>query len=73
MADEGQWMPMLDERVPLDMMAPTARMDRFLKDARPASPCVILDTDVVRSRHEALRKALPKADIFYAVKATYHH
>jgi ornithine decarboxylase len=60
---------MLDEQIPREVMAPTARMDQFLTDARPASPCLVLDTDVVRSRHEALRMALPKADIFYAVKA----
>ncbi len=60
---------MLDEGIPSEIMAPTVRMNQFLKDARPVSPCVILDTDVVRSRHEALRKALPKADVFYAVKA----
>jgi ornithine decarboxylase len=44
-------------------------MDQFLKDARPVSPCVVLDTDVVRLRHEALKRALPGAEIFYAVKA----
>jgi ornithine decarboxylase len=52
-----------------EIMSPTRRIDQFLKDARPASPCVILDIDVVRSRYEALRKALPEADIFYGVKA----
>jgi ornithine decarboxylase len=50
-------------------MSPTPRIDQFLNNARPASPCVVLDTAVVRSRYEALRKALPEADIFYAVKA----
>jgi ornithine decarboxylase len=60
---------MNDKPVPSGIKSPTPRMDQFLKDARPASPCVVLDTDVVRSRYEALRKALPEADIFYAVKA----
>jgi ornithine decarboxylase len=60
---------MNDKPVPSGIISPTPRMDQFLKDARPASPCVVLDTDVVRSRYEALRKALPEADIFYAVKA----
>jgi ornithine decarboxylase len=52
-----------------EIMSPTPRINQFLNDARPASPCVVLDTEVVRSRYEALRKALPDADIFYAVKA----
>jgi ornithine decarboxylase len=60
---------MTDEPVPFEIMSPTPRMDQFLEDARPASPCVILDTDVVRSRYEALKRVLPGADIFYAVKA----
>jgi hypothetical protein len=60
---------MTDEPVPPEKMSPTPRMDQFLRDARPATPCVVLDTDVVRSRYEALRKALREADIFYAVKA----
>src|SRR5215475_14169574 len=50
-------------------MSPTPRMDRFLAAARPPTPCVVIDTDVVRSRFEALHKAMPWADIFYAVKA----
>ena len=44
-------------------------MDQFLKDARPASPCVVLDTDVVRLRFEALKQAIPRTGIFFAVKA----
>jgi ornithine decarboxylase len=59
----------MTQPAPYEMMSPTPRMDRFLRDARPASPCVVLDTEVVRSCYEALRKALPEADIFYAVKA----
>jgi ornithine decarboxylase len=60
---------MTDEPVPFEITSPTPRMDQFLSDARPASPCVVLDTDVVRSRYEALRRVLPQANIFYAVKA----
>jgi ornithine decarboxylase len=60
---------MTDGPVPFEIISPTPRMDQFLEDARPASPCLILDTDVVRSRYEALKRMLPDADIFYAVKA----
>lgn len=52
-----------------EIMSPTPRMDQFLNDARPPSPCIVLDIEVLRSRYETLRKALPEADIFYAVKA----
>jgi ornithine decarboxylase len=60
---------MIDEPVPHELMSPTPRMDQFLRDANPASPCIVIDTEVVRSRHEALKKALPEVEIFYAVKA----
>jgi ornithine decarboxylase len=50
------------ERVPL-------RVEKFLDIQRPATPCVVIDLDVVRSKYGALRAAFPQADIFYAVKA----
>jgi ornithine decarboxylase len=58
---------MIAEPISSEIMS--RRIDQFLKETRPASPCVVIDTEIVRSRHEALKKALPKADIFYAVKA----
>jgi ornithine decarboxylase len=62
-------MAMNAKSSPCETMSPTPHIDQFLKDARPASPCVILDTNVVRLRYEALRRELPEAEIFYAVKA----
>jgi ornithine decarboxylase len=47
----------------------TARLDRFLIETRPPTPCVVIDLDVVRSRYAALKRALPEAEIYYAVKA----
>ncbi len=50
-------------------IAPTARIDQFLADQKPPTPCTVLDLEIVRSRYEALRQALPQAQIYYAVKA----
>jgi ornithine decarboxylase len=48
---------------------PAERLDRFLAEARPPTPCIVLDLGIVRSRYAALRLALPTAEIYYAVKA----
>lgn len=45
------------------------RIDRFLAQQRPPTPCVIVDLEVVRERYRALRAAMPFAEIYYAVKA----
>jgi ornithine decarboxylase len=47
----------------------TERLDRFFGDHPPPTPFVVLDLDVVRARYAELRRALPEAEIFYAVKA----
>ena len=47
----------------------TERIDRFLTEQQPPTPCVVIDLDVVRQRHGALRDMLPDATIYYAVKA----
>ncbi len=47
----------------------TEKISRFLEERRPATPCVIIDLDVIQSNYEALRYYLPVAQIFYAVKA----
>ena len=46
-----------------------ARIDRFLEETRPRSPCVVVDPDIVRARFSELRRVLPEAEIYYAVKA----
>jgi len=48
---------------------PLERIDRFLAEAHPPTPCIVLDLDIVRARFTELRKALPTAEIYYAVKA----
>ena len=43
------------------------RMKRFSQDK--ATPCLILDLDVVREKYEELRRNMPYAKVYYAVKA----
>lgn len=45
------------------------KIARFLDTHRPATPCLVVNVDIVRRNYLALREALPQADIYYAVKA----
>jgi ornithine decarboxylase len=47
----------------------TPKIARFLADAQPVTPCLVLDVDRVEANFRALRHALPLAKIYYAVKA----
>jgi ornithine decarboxylase len=47
----------------------TYRIDRFLEEQAPQTPCLVIDLDVVEQNYEDLAEALPLARIFYAVKA----
>ncbi len=48
----------------------TARIDAFLaENPQLETPFLVLDLDIVRDRYLRLRRALPTADVFYAVKA----
>ena len=47
----------------------TDKIDRFLATQQPASPCVVVDLDIVRARYAAIAAAFPEATIYYAVKA----
>jgi ornithine decarboxylase len=47
----------------------TPKIARFLAHAQPATPCLVLDLDRVEENYRALRRALPLARIYYAVKA----
>lgn len=46
-----------------------AKISRYLQDARPPTPCLIVDVDAVEEGYIQLRDLLPEARIFYAVKA----
>jgi ornithine decarboxylase len=45
------------------------KIAQFLVDHQPATPCLVFDVDRVSDNFRALRKALPLARIYYAVKA----
>lgn len=47
----------------------TPKIEQFLAEKNPPTPCLVLDLDVVRASYECLKAALPQADIYYAVKA----
>ncbi len=47
----------------------TAKIVRFLEEVRPVTPCVVVDLDVVRENYLGLRRWLPVAQVYYAVKA----
>lgn len=47
----------------------TQRIDLFLAEIRPPTPCVVLDLEIVRERYRALQALFPTANIYYAVKA----
>ena len=45
------------------------RIERFLADEDPPTPCLVIDLEVVEERYRALVASLPEADVYYAVKA----
>lgn len=47
----------------------TPKIARFLAEQQPATPCLVLDVDRVEQNYHALARALPLAQIYYAVKA----
>jgi ornithine decarboxylase len=47
----------------------TPKIARFLDVHQPATPCLVLDVDRVEENYHSLRRALPLATIYYAVKA----
>ncbi len=47
----------------------TRKINRFLADQQPATPCLVVDLDVVAANYRKLRQAVPDAAIYYAVKA----
>ncbi|WP_316976313.1 type III PLP-dependent enzyme [Shumkonia mesophila] len=47
----------------------TPKIAHFLKESRPATPCLVIDLDVVNERYRRLQDSLPGVVISYAVKA----
>lgn len=47
----------------------TPKIARFLDDHQPPAPCLVFDLDRLEANFRRLRRTLPLAEIFYAVKA----
>jgi len=47
----------------------TEKIRKFLDERRPDTPCLVVDLDIIAQNYRDLERALPQADIFYAVKA----
>lgn len=47
----------------------TPKIEQFLAERRPETPCIVVDLDVVRENYLTLKRELPVADVYYAVKA----
>ena len=47
----------------------TKKIQKFLTEQRPATPCLVMDLDLVADNYKKLRTAVPQAGIYYAVKA----
>ncbi len=47
----------------------THKIAQFLEERRPATPCLVFDVDVVEENYLDMHRALPDAQIYYAVKA----
>jgi ornithine decarboxylase len=47
----------------------THKIAQFLEERRPATPCLVFDLDVVEENYLEMHRALPDAQIYYAVKA----
>jgi ornithine decarboxylase len=47
----------------------TAKIARFLAEKQPETPCLVVDLDVIAGNYSSLRRYLPLAEVFYAVKA----
>ena len=45
------------------------KIARFLAEQQPATPCLVVDLDIVEENFRSLTAALPDAKIYYAVKA----
>lgn len=47
----------------------TEKIARFLAERQPATPCLVVDLDVIEQNYRSLNHLLPLAKLFYAVKA----
>ena len=47
----------------------TNKISRFLAEVQPETPCLVVDLDIIAGNYQSLRRFLPVAQVFYAVKA----
>ncbi|MBI4184702.1 MAG: type III PLP-dependent enzyme [Proteobacteria bacterium] len=47
----------------------TPKIERYLAEHKPPTPCLVVDLDRVAENYRILREVLPAARVFYAVKA----
>jgi ornithine decarboxylase len=47
----------------------TKKIQKFLAEQQPQTPCLVMDLDLVADNYRKLRMAVPRAGIYYAVKA----
>ena len=47
----------------------TSRIQRYLADEQPQTPCLVVDLEAVAEAYESLQRSLPMATIYYAMKA----
>jgi len=47
----------------------TPKIARFLAERNPPTPCLVVDLDVIAHNYKRLKRALPLAELYYAVKA----
>ncbi len=47
----------------------TPKIERFLTDRQPETPCLVVDLDRVEDNYRAMVAAFPQSRIFYAIKA----
>jgi ornithine decarboxylase len=45
------------------------KIARFLSEIAPATPCLVVDLDIIAKAYDTLRRYLPIASVYYAVKA----
>ncbi len=45
------------------------KIARFLENQNPATPCLVVDLEIICRNYRALAAILPRTDIYYAVKA----
>lgn len=45
------------------------KLARFIAEKKPQTPFLLVDLDVITTNFRGLRRTLPRADVFYAVKA----